>query len=64
MKGSKREEEESRRALDLLSCQIEKVDSFSLPKEKSMRTLYIIKKLEKTSSKYPRKFADIKKKPL
>lgn len=64
MKGSKREEEESRRALDLLSCQIEKVDSFSLPKEKSMRTLYTIKKLEKTSSKYPRKFADIKKKPL
>lgn len=64
MKGSKREEEESKNALELLHCKIDKIDTFSLPKEESMRTLYVIKKLEKTSSKYPRKFADMKKKPL
>ncbi len=64
MKGSKREDEESSNALRLLDCSIESVDTFSLPKEESMRTLYVIKKLKKTSSKYPRKFADMKKKPL
>lgn len=64
MKGSKKEEEESLNALKVLSSRIEKIDTFFLPKEESMRTLYIIKKLEKTSSKYPRKFSDIKKKSL
>lgn len=64
MKGSKREEEESSNALKLLDCKIEKIDTFSLPKEESMRTLYVIKKEKKTSLKYPRKFADMKKKPL
>ena len=64
MKGSKREEEESLNALKLLNSKIEKIDVFSLPKEESMRTLYVIKKSEKTSSKYPRKYADMKKKPL
>lgn len=64
MKGSKREEEESLNALKVLNAKIEKIDTFSLPKEESMRTLYIIKKLEKTSSKYPRKWAEMKKKTL
>lgn len=64
MKGSKREDEESSNALKLLDCKIEKVDFFSLPKEESMRTLYVIKKIKKTSLKYPRKFSDMKKKPL
>ena len=64
MKGSKREEEDSLNALKLLNSKIEKIDAFSLPKEESMRTLYVINKSEKTSSKYPRKYADMKKKPL
>lgn len=64
MKGSKREDEESSNALKLLECKIDKVDTFFLPKEESMRTLYVIRKLKKTSLKYPRKFVEMKKKPL
>lgn len=64
MKGSKREDEEASNALKLLECKIDKVDTFFLPKEESMRTLYVIKKIKKTSLKYPRKFVEMKKNPL
>lgn len=37
---------------------------FNLPKENSLRTLLKYQKLEKTSSKYPRRYAEIKKKEL
>ena len=37
---------------------------FNLPIENSERRILKIKKVEKTSSKYPRSFAQIKKKPL
>lgn len=63
MKG-KMEEEDSKNALKLLSSKIELVDNFLLPIENSNRTLIKVKKEAKTESKYPRKFADIKKKPL
>jgi len=61
MKGKK---EEAANALKVLSSKIELEDSFLLPIEGSTRTLIKIKKEAKTNSKYPRKFADIKKKPL
>ena len=64
MKGSKQETQESVNALKALDSIIEKIDTFSLPKEDSMRTLYVIKKKKKTINKYPRKFAEIKKNPL
>lgn len=63
MKG-KIEEEDSSNGLKLLSSKIELVDNFMLPVENSVRTLIKVKKEAKTSSKYPRKFAEIKKKPL
>ena len=37
---------------------------FKLPKDAGERTLIIIEKINKTSVKYPRKFSEIKKKPL
>lgn len=45
---------------------IKKIDeiSFTLPKEKSLRTLIKYKKKEPTDLKYPRKYTEIKKKSL
>ena len=37
---------------------------FNLPIENSERKILVIRKIEKTSDKYPRSFAQIKKKPL
>lgn len=51
-------------AMKLLDCQIEKIDKFLLPKEKSIRTIIKFKKNKKTSKKYPRRYNEIKKKTL
>lgn len=56
--------EESNRALNLLGGKIEKIVEFKLPVENSNRTLVLIKKEVKTNNKYPRKFSEIKKRPL
>lgn len=56
--------EESKKALKELSSTIEKIEEFKLPKEESNRTLILIKKEKQTNKKYPRKNAEIKKKPL
>lgn len=61
---AKTEIEESKKAFETLGCVIEDIHIFELPKEKSIRTLILIKKISKTSEKYPRKFNEIKKKPL
>ena len=53
--------EESKNILNKLDCTIEKVLDFKLPIENSTRTLVIIKKNNKTSVKYPRRFDLIKK---
>ena len=63
MKG-KNEEDNAINALKVLSSKIENVDSFLLPIENSTRTLIKIKKEAKTASKYPRKYAEMKKHPL
>ncbi len=55
---------ESKNALKQLDSIIEKIEEFELPKENSTRTIIKIKKLNKTNKKYPRKFSEIKKKPL
>lgn len=47
-----------------LNGKLEEIVSFDLPKEHSVRNLLKIRKLDKTNLKYPRKFSDIKKKPL
>lgn len=63
MKG-KMEEESSEKALKILSSKIESIDNFLLPVENSNRTLIKVKKEEKTNKKYPRKFSEIKKRPI
>ena len=54
----------SEHALKELNAKVEKVEEFLLPIEQSNRTLILIKKEKTTNKKYPRKNADIKKKPL
>ena len=47
-----------------LSIKKEKEIVFKLPKENSLRTLLLYKKLKETNPKYPRKYNDIKKKEI
>ena len=54
----------SKKAIETLGCVIEESIEFQLIKEKSKRTIIEMKKKEKTPAKYPRKFNEIKKKPL
>ncbi len=51
-------------ALKVLKSKINDVLEFKLPYEESNRTLIDVLKLEKTSLKYPRRYAEIKKKSL
>jgi len=53
----------SKNALKQLECKIEDTIEFKLPKENSLRTIIKIKKI-KINNKYPRKYNEIKKKPL
>lgn len=55
---------ESQGALRLLGSSITLEKEFFLPIENSKRTILLIKKEHVTNCKYPRKFSDIKKKPL
>ncbi len=64
MKGTMKEEEKNTKALSYLHAKIEKIDTFYLPKENSMRTIYVIKKEAKTEKKYPRRFSEMKNRPL
>ncbi|MBR3198749.1 MAG: 16S rRNA (guanine(527)-N(7))-methyltransferase RsmG [Bacilli bacterium] len=52
------------KALKILSCLKIKTENFKLPIENSQRTIVVIQKKEKTKLKYPRKFSEIKKRPL
>ena len=66
MKGSEIEEEleNSKKAIKVLGGTIEKVEKFKLPKSEIKRNNIIIKKTSKTSEKYPRNSAKIKKNPI
>jgi len=65
MKGSNIEEiDKSKKALDILGGEIEKVESFSLPFDDISRNIIIIKKLRHTPTKYPRKAGKPSKDPL
>ncbi|MBP3921236.1 MAG: 16S rRNA (guanine(527)-N(7))-methyltransferase RsmG [Bacilli bacterium] len=55
---------ESQNALKQLNCKIEKKLEFELPIEKSNRTLLKIVKEKSTSKKFPRKYSEIKKRPI
>ena len=61
MKANIEEElENSKEILNKLDSQIEKIETFSLPVENSIRNIIYIKKLKKTNSLYPRKMEKIK----
>ena len=65
MKGDATEEIESTiNCINLVGGKIEEINKFYLPFEKSIRTIISIKKITKSNNKYPRKFSEIKKKPL
>ena len=51
-------------ALRVLNSKIVKKECFKLPIENSFRSIILIKKIDYTNLKYPRKFSEIKKKPL
>lgn len=55
---------ESKNALNILNCKIVDEEKFLLPIEDSNRTIIKVEKLGNTPGKYPRRFAEIKKKPL
>lgn len=55
---------ESKKSIDVLNSKLENIISFNLPIENSIRNLVIIKKMDKTNNKYPRRYDLIKKKPL
>ena len=65
MKANCEEEiSDSKNALIKLSSKIESNYKFSLPIEKSTRTILKIKKIAQTPDLFPRKYSEIKKKPL
>ena len=56
--------DKAKKALEVLNCQEIEKKQFKLPIEQSTRTIILIEKTKKTSNKYPRKFSEIKKRPL
>ena len=66
MKGSEIEEEflKSQKAIDILGGNIQKVDTFTLPKSDNKRNVIIVEKKKSTPSKFPRKPGTPSKEPL
>ena len=65
MKADAKEEiKNAQNAIKTLGGVIKDIINFQLPNDTGIRTLIKIEKVSKTSEKYPRKFAEIKKKPL
>ncbi len=60
----KNELTDSKKAVETLGSVLKETIIFKLPFDAGSRTLIKIKKVNKTISKYPRKFSEIKKKPL
>lgn len=65
-KGDKgiQELKESANALKILGCKCEDVVEYELPNNCGKRTLLKIKKISETNKRYPRRYAEINKKPL
>lgn len=66
MKGDKAEEElgEAKKAIKLLGGKVENIDNFYLPNSDIKRNIIIIKKIEKTERKFPRKPGTPAKEPI
>ncbi len=62
MKANVDEElEESKDIIRKLSSTISQIKTFNLPIENSIRNIIVIKKMDKTNNKYPRRYSEIKK---
>lgn len=55
---------DSKNAIKILRGKIVSIQEFTLPKEGSHRSILSIEKTHECPSKYPRRYAEIKKKPL
>lgn len=64
MKANIEEEIKNTDFLNKLDSKLEKIITFTLPKEESIRNLIIIKKEKITNKEYPRKYDKIEKRPL
>lgn len=64
MKGNLENEHDYSNAIKKLDCSLGNVVKFKLPIEESNRSLIKIKKEKSTSKLFPRKYSEIKKKPL
>ncbi|WP_223702782.1 16S rRNA (guanine(527)-N(7))-methyltransferase RsmG [Sutcliffiella deserti] len=62
--AAKEEVEKGKKALRILGGKLEKIHSFQLPLEESERNILIIKKINTTPKKYPRKPGTPNKSPL
>lgn len=62
--GFKEEIFNSRKAIDILGGQLEKVDEYRLPKTDIKRSIIVVKKIKNTPQKYPRKPGTPAKEPL
>ena len=64
MKGNIEKEPNYKNALGKLNCELKEINTFKLPIENSVRSLIKIKKNNSISKIFPRKFSEIKKRPL
>ena len=64
MKGNIENEPSYDNAMNKLNCSLENIVKFKLPIEESNRSLIKIEKNQPTQKLFPRKYNDIKKKPL
>ena len=64
MKGNLDNENDYQNALTKLYCKVDGIINFKLPIEESNRSLVSIKKNDKTPKIFPRKYNEIKNKPL
>ena len=56
--------EEANNSINIMNSKLEKVITFNLPIEESIRNLVVIKKIGNNKRKYPRNFSEIRKNPL
>ena len=65
-KGEKGKEEieKADNALKILNLKVDELYNYSLPKDMGKRMLIVITKTKEISNKYPRRYAEIKHKPL
>ena len=66
LKGAKAEEEinEAKNAIKVMGAKVVSINKYILPESHEERNVLIIEKIKNTSKKYPRSYADIKKRPL